>query len=918
MRSASGPARRARAAPSLQQSLLALVAVPVIGLAGAAGIAANEAGEIAAAAQRAAGEVRAAVALDAVRASTAQEVVPVLAQAVLSDPATATSVGIDLSGVPAGAGEAIQQQLREVQAATDAAVRTAVQVSAGTTAGTTATAQARAAGHRIAQLRAAAATGQDITAVFEDYRALVTELTGQVDAHLDAARAQSLDGAGARAVGDLDRAQQASTAASSQVPLLFGSLSASPAQRQEARASFLQAWGGYRAADAELLAHASAPTRRVWQRATSQGAAVQVDAVLDAAATSGAALSLAQFAALTGANTSRDAALRQAVHDIGERAVRATAGPARRAEQDLRALLTAGGVLLALTAAVMAGVHRFIARPLRRLATQAEAVRDGELLQIPQAGPREVRTVARGLAATVAGLRRVREQAGAVAAGDIDSDIVREPLPGPLGAVVHSSITQMVDALHERERLQAHLAHQASHDALTGLPNRAQALVLIEAALHRSRRARHDIGVLFIDLDHFKAVNDSFGHAAGDELLRVVAGRMQALVRGGDAVCRLGGDEFVVLVEPAGGHLELIELGKRLIEALCAPVHLDAQAGGRSARVGASIGITLSRSHESSQSQESSQSPEPGQARRDAGTSTVEVSAERLLGEADAAAYRAKHAGRGVVEVFDERLRQELSAQAATEAALRRALAGGELVLHYQPVLDLLTGATRSLEALVRWKRPGHGLVPPDEFIPTAERSDLVCEIGRWALHQATAQLATWDAAGGEHAGLGVAVNVSGRHLGARYLLEDVTDALTSSGIAAQRLTLEITETVLVDQPTALEQMAALRALGVRIAIDDFGTGYTSIGQLPHLPVDVLKIDRSFVSSPERGHADLVRLLITAAHSFALDVVAEGVEQDGQLQALLDSSCDSAQGFYFARPVAAGDLSIPRAHFSST
>ncbi len=902
----------------------------MIGLAGAAGIAANEAREIAAAAQRAADEVRAAVALDAVRASAAQEVVPVLARAVLSDPATATSVGVDLTGVPAGAGEAIEQQLRAVQAATDAAVRTAVQVSEDTTAGTTAAAQARAAGQRVSQLRAAAATGQDVTAVFEDYRALVTQLTGQVDAHLDTARAQSLDGAGARAVGDLDRAQQASTAASSQVPLLFGSLSAPAAQRQQARAGFLQAWGGYRAAEAELSARVSAPARRVWQRATSQDSAVQVDAVLDAAATSGAELSLPQFAALTGANTSRDAALRQAVHEIGELAVRATEGPARRAEQDLRALLAAGGVLLALTAAVMAGVHRFIARPLRRLATQAEAVRDGELPDIGQGGPREVRTVARGLGATVAGLRRLHEQAGAVAGGDIASQVVREPLPGPLGAVVHSSITQMITAVHERERLQVDLAHQASHDALTDLPNRAQALVLLQAALHRARRNRCRIGVLFVDLDHFKAVNDSFGHAAGDELLRVVAARMQALVRGGDAVCRLGGDEFVVLVEPAGTHHELIELGRRLIEAVSAPVHLQEHAGGRTARVGASIGITLSEPPQPSQPSGVSGREPAHRAASTTGTTGSEVTPDRLLSEADAAAYRAKHAGRGVVEVFDEQLRAELALQAATEDALRRALAGGELVLHYQPVLDLLTGRTRSLEALVRWNRPGHGLLAPDAFIPLAERSDLVCDIGRWALHQALQQLAAWDAedradgedgadgADGERAGLSVAVNISGRHLGAHYLLEDVTDALAGSGIAASRLTLEITETVLVDQPTALEQMAALRRLGVRIAIDDFGTGYTSIGQLPHLPVDVLKIDRSFVSSPGHGHADLVRLLITAAHSFALDVVAEGVEQDGQLQTLLDASCDSAQGFYFARPVAAGDLSIPRAHLSPT
>ncbi|WP_432541803.1 putative bifunctional diguanylate cyclase/phosphodiesterase [Kineococcus sp. SYSU DK002] len=493
-----------------------------------------------------------------------------------------------------------------------------------------------------------------------------------------------------------------------------------------------------------------------------------------------------------------------------------------------------------------------------------------------------MRVVAQGLSAAVGTLRRVQAQADAIAAGDLDCEVVRTAVPGPLGAIVHASVTQVLTAFDERERLRADLAHQAAHDALTELPNRAQTLVLTGRALHRAARQGHRVGLLFVDLDHFKAVNDSFGHAAGDELLRTAAARMQGTVRGGDVVCRLGGDEFVVLVEGVEDEKGLVDLGQRLIAALSAPVALAGLPRAQHVRVGASVGVAVSA---------------PGA-----------LDADRLVRDADAAAYRAKDAGRGVVEVFDDELRAELAARTELETALRHGLVTGELVLHYQPVLDLATGRTRSVEALVRWQRPGHGLVPPDAFIPVAEASSLVCDLGRWALAEATAQLVRWDAEGGHRAGLGVAVNISGRHLAQAHLLDDVTDALTASGVDPARLTVEITETVLVDEPLALEHLRSLREIGVRVAIDDFGTGYTSIGQLSRLPVDVLKIDRSFVSSPEAGHADLVRLLISAAHSFSLGVVAEGVEEDGQLSALLAASCDAAQGYLFARPVPAAEL----------
>lgn len=585
---------------------------------------------------------------------------------------------------------------------------------------------------------------------------------------------------------------------------------------------------------------------------------------------------------LTTANGTRDEALRTLVRATGERAVDRAREPAAAARRALGLLVGLCSLIVAGTLAAALLLRRWVAVPLRRLAEQARSVSDGDLVNVEESGPLEVRTVARGLAAAVDNLRRVRDQARAVADGALDAEVVRRPVHGPLGEVVHASVLQMVGALRERELLQEVLAHQASHDALTGLPNRTHATELVAAALARSTRHDGRVGLLFVDLDHFKTVNDTHGHAAGDELLRVVAGRMAGALRGGDAPARLGGDEFVVVVEHVDDEARLVDLGTRVIAAVSAPVELSGRHAGVRVRVGASVGVAVS--------------PAGG------------GSAERLLLEADAAAYRAKAAGRGTVAVFDDALRRDIARRTQLEGALRAGLDAGQLVLHYQPVVDLRTGAVRSVEALVRWDRPGHGLVGPDAFVPVAEDSDLVCEVGRWALSRAAEQLAAWDADGGELAGVNAAVNVSGRHLAQPRLLGDVALACAGAGIVPERLTVEITETVLFDEPTAREHLRALRALGVRVALDDFGTGYTSIGQLSRLPVDTLKIDRSFVASHEDAHTDLVRLVIGAAHSFSLGVVAEGVEEAGQLEALRAADCDAAQGFWLSRPLPAEQL----------
>jgi diguanylate cyclase len=425
-------------------------------------------------------------------------------------------------------------------------------------------------------------------------------------------------------------------------------------------------------------------------------------------------------------------------------------------------------------------------------------------------------------------------------------------------------------SVHQRDIAQSDLAHQAGHDSLTQLANRARAVEMIEAALNRAQRAGSLVGLLFVDLDHFKAVNDTHGHAAGDEVLRETARRMRAEVRAGDTVGRLGGDEFVILVEAPDSEAALVGLAERLVDAISAPVHTV----GRDLVVSASIGVAVVR---------------------DGGTD-----ADLLLYEADAAAYRAKAQGRGRAEIFDDALRREHLARVDLEAAIRTGLDEGQFVLHYQPIVEVVSRGTASYEALLRWNRPGHGLVLPDEFIPTAELSNLICDLDCWVLGEATRQLAEWNNA---HAGdLTVAVNISGRHLASAEIVSDVTAALQAAHLPAERLVVEITETVLVDQPMAIRHLRALQELGVGISIDDFGTGYTSIGQLQNLSVDTLKIDRSLVASSAPGAGELVRLVVHAAHAFGLTVVGEGVEHETQLGSLEQAGCDFAQGFLFARP----------------
>ena len=411
-------------------------------------------------------------------------------------------------------------------------------------------------------------------------------------------------------------------------------------------------------------------------------------------------------------------------------------------------------------------------------------------------------------------------------------------------------------------------------DALTGAPNRRAFDQILRTEWRRSARTGEPLSLVMIDIDNFKKFNDTFGHLVGDEVLTAVSRALTgSLNRAGDSVARFGGEEFAVAL-PGVDSAGALTVAERLCEAVRGVTIRQAQGWGLSVSVG------VATWH-----------PENGP-----------LQSPQLLSRADQALYVAKSAGKDRAVSYEV----ALADRAALEEAIRSGMAAGEFELHYQPVIELETGRLAGFEALMRWNRPGHGLVAPDGFIAVAEKSDLICELGRLALRQASAQLVSWFDAGLDvDEPVTVAVNLSGRHVAAPVVVADVRAALGSSGLAPACLEVELTETALVDGLLVGEHLAQLRALGVAVSIDDFGTGYTSVGQLPNLPVDVLKIDRSFVASPEPRQRDLVALMVGAAHAFDLRVTAEGMEDVATLQDLRRLSCDQVQGDVIARPMAA-------------
>jgi len=435
--------------------------------------------------------------------------------------------------------------------------------------------------------------------------------------------------------------------------------------------------------------------------------------------------------------------------------------------------------------------------------------------------------------------------------------------------------------ISERKAFEEQLAHQAFHDPVTSLPNRALFVERVRHAIGRSRREGRQLGVMFLDIDDFKTINDSLGHDAGDTALIDVARRLSHSVRSSDTAARFGGDEFVVLLEDLEGTETAVEVAERILEDLRQPLAV----AGKELTLRGSIGISI----------------------LDADSS---AGADELIRDADAAMYIAKRDGKGGYRLFEPEMHTGVLARLELRADMQRALERGQFVLHYQPIVRLSDNHVAGFEALLRWDHPERGLIGPDEFIPFTEETGLIVPIGRWALREACLQAAAIQSASPEGRPLYMCVNLSAKQLQHSDVFADVRDALDSAGLDPKLLTIEITESMLIEDPDlAVVKLKELRDLGVRIAMDDFGTGYSSLSYLGRFPVDVIKMDRSFLR-PETAQetADLSSAVVALGSSLALDVVAEGIELDDQLQKLRDLGCDFGQGFHFAGPMESGGM----------
>lgn len=437
-------------------------------------------------------------------------------------------------------------------------------------------------------------------------------------------------------------------------------------------------------------------------------------------------------------------------------------------------------------------------------------------------------------------------------------------------------IDQRRRAEHEQLVAQGQLAHMARHDMLTGLPNRASFHERLEQTMAAGERQRQ-VGVLSLDLDGFKAVNDTLGHPAGDALLRRVAERLQGCVAEDDTVARLGGDEFAIIQVAVEGSPAATGLAQGIIEALSRPFDLD----GSSVDIGVSIGIAFA--------------PTDG------------VTTDDVIKAADIALYDAKAKRLGSYSVFDLDMHEQLQSRQTTKLRLAGAVSRGELELHYQPLINIRSGAINGCEALLRWRHPERGLIAPSEFIPIAEETGLIVPIGEWILRQACCEAATWPR------GISVAVNLSPVQFKSKGLVDAVAKALSVSGLEARRLQLEITESVLLDDTASnLAVLQELRDLGALIAMDDFGTGYSSLGYLRTFPFDKIKVDREFISDLPDGKESLavLRAVSGLGQSLGIMTTVEGVETDAQLATVRAEGFDEAQGFLFSRPISAADLRL--------
>ena len=434
------------------------------------------------------------------------------------------------------------------------------------------------------------------------------------------------------------------------------------------------------------------------------------------------------------------------------------------------------------------------------------------------------------------------------------------------------SLTDVTD----QKQAEQQLLHNAFHDALTGLPNRALFMDRLKQSIGEVKKGEgYSFGVLFLDLDRFKVVNDSLGHQIGDQLLVATARRLESCLRPGDMVARLGGDEFAIILDHVKHVSDATQAAERIREHLNTPFNLS----GHEVFISASIGIALNQ--------------------------TASEVPEEILRNADTAMYRAKDQGRGCFELFDKGMHARNAALSQLESGLRHALARNEFSVHYQPIISLETWRINGFEALLRWEHPEHGYISPLKFIPVAEETGLIIEIGQWVLREACQQLKMWQEQFPSNPPLSISVNLSGKQFSQPDLIECISQILTETGLDASSLKIEITESAIIENLDAAAMMLKrIKALGIRLSLDDFGTGYSSLSYLHRFPIDTLKIDRSFVSRINLPkNAEIVKTILTLAKNLGMDVVAEGVETREQVLQLTGLNCEYVQGYLLSKPI---------------
>lgn len=566
-------------------------------------------------------------------------------------------------------------------------------------------------------------------------------------------------------------------------------------------------------------------------------------------------------------------ASRQDMSDAG------TSASTAAQERNQQALTWLAGVV-GLSVLVAVSATRVIVGPVHRLGVAARELSAGASISetLVESGPVEVRDAARAINEASAHLDLAERQALALAEGELHHESLQEPSSGSLGASLQAAVRTLAVSLQEREEFRRQITYEATHDGLTQLSNRNASLGELKRGLVRSTGGKGSLAALFVDLDGFKDINDHHGHHAGDVVLQVIAGRLADTVRDSDHVGRLGGDEFLIIAEPIQDYDEAFELAQRLHEVIVAPIQVD----NTTVAVGASVGIAL--------------------------TSEDECTPEELLRDADLAVYQAKDLGRDRIELCDDALKATMLERVDLEQSIRAGLMDEEFVMYYQPIVNIHTETIVGYEALIRWNRADHGLVAPDRFIPFAEKSDLINTIDQWAVRSVAKQIVSWESQG-QHADMAISVNVSGRTLNSSGFVPSVVGPLDEYGIDPSRVIVEITESsILGDLSSAALKLQELRQRGIRIAIDDFGTGYTSLAHLKRLPIDILKIDRSFTN--DESAQSLVQLIIDTGHLLGASVTAEGIETQDQATSLANMGADKLQGYLYGSPRPADELRV--------